>query len=169
MLKKIMNPNQIIRKLAVLLAGTTLAFSAFADGATDTVGYSTFNAQVVAGSNDTIGSPTSYRAGDTIQWTGVYSAPTIDYPQWKEHTILFPGGQPYVKGQTKAMYGYSTAYKKAGAWSTAEPADGDTVEGVKFTYKPKESILTSPPSPSVNLAGGGDGYACLHFYADMGV
>lgn len=167
MLKKIMNPNQIIRKLAILLVGTTLALSAFADGATDTVGYSTFNAQVVAGSNDTIGSPTSYRAGDTIQWTGVYSAPTIDYPQWKEHIINFPGGQPYVAGETKAMYGYNTAYKMAGAWSTAEPANGALIEGVKFTYKPKESILTSPPSPSVNLAGGGDGYEVVSFQGKL--
>lgn len=167
MLKKIMKPNKIIRKLAALLVGTTLAFTAFADGATDTVGYSTFNAQVVAGSNDTIGSPTSYRAGDTIQWTGVYSAPIIEYPQWKEHTILFPGGQPYVKGQTNAMYGFNTAYKMAGAWSTAEPADGNLIEGVKFTYKPKESILTSPPSPSVNLAGGGDGFEVISFQGKL--
>lgn len=167
MLKKIMNPNQIIRKLATLLAGTTLAFSAFADGATDTVGYSTFNAQVVAGSNDTIGSPTSYRAGDTIQWTGVYSAPTIDYPQWKEHTILFPGGQPYVKGQTKAMYGYSTVYKVSGGWTTLEPANDSLIEGVKFTYKPKESVLTSPPAPKLNFTGGGDGFEVTSYQGKL--
>lgn len=167
MLNTIFKKMQIARKISAFIIGATIGISAMADGATDTVGYSTFNAQVVAGSNDTIGSPTSFRAGDTIQWTGVYSAPIIEYPQWKEHIINFPGGQPYVAGQTRAMYGFNTAYKVAGVWTTAEPANGNLIEGIKFTYKPKESILTSPPSPSINLAGGGDGFEVISFQGKL--
>ena len=120
MFKKIFKTHSIIKTLCALVLGSSLSISALADGATETVGYSTFQAVVTHGSNDTIGSPTSFRAGDTIQWAGVYSAPVIDYPQWKEHTILFPSGQPYEAGKTYAMYGYTTVYKVNGGWTTAQ-------------------------------------------------
>ncbi len=167
MFKKLFQAHSFIKALLAIVLGSSLSLNVLADGATDTVGYSTFQAVVTAGSVDTVGSPTSYRAGDTIQWTGVYSAPVIEYPQWKEHTILFPGGQPYVAGQTKAMYGYSTTYKVNGGWTTAEPANGALIEGVKFNYKPKESILTSPPSPNVFFSGGGDGFEVIPYQGKL--
>lgn len=167
MFKKIFKTHSIIKTLCALVLGSSLSISALADGATETVGYSTFQAVVTHGSNDTIGSPTSFRAGDTIQWAGVYSAPVIDYPQWKEHTILFPSGQPYEAGKTYAMYGYTTVYKVNGGWTTAEPAQGALIEGVKFTYKPKESVLTSPPKPSVQFTGGGDGFEVISYQGKL--
>lgn len=148
--------------LLVLASSAALLF-AYAQLPTSTTGVATFFVQVSFDSTGYPGSTTAFVPGDYPEWSGSYTPPLIDAPQWKENQIDFPVGQPYRKGKTRYPYGYVASYRVGNTWTTTEPADNTLVSSIKFRYDPVTSTLQPPPATSVNFSGGGDGYEVIPF------
>jgi Neisseria PilC beta-propeller domain len=172
-LKQIVNWRRIkslVTGLALIIGSVFVLVSAQStnESPTATAGVADFYGQVTATSTGYPGSTTAFvPVLDTIQWNGGYLPPSVNVPQWQEHVINFPVGQPYKSGAARYPGGYAVSYQSGNAWSTNEPADGASITAVKFRYDPASITIGTPPSSTVIFEGAGDGWEIIAYNSKL--